>query len=104
MLEASPSNLTYVDYAGNWRPIQSQQARKSGPGEIPIIDIAPFVKTETSAEAKAAVVQQVYDACTRVGFLYVKGHGLSQNDMDSLFEEGVKFFDLPEVSCERQEV
>jgi len=98
MPDASRSVLTYVDYAGNSRPVQSQYARKSKPGEIPIIDIAPFVNPGASAREKEIVVQQVYDACSRVGFLYVKGHQLSQVDMESLFVEGEKFFALPEVS------
>ncbi|GAA5919756.1 hypothetical protein JCM6882_003756 [Rhodosporidiobolus microsporus] len=90
--------LSFVDYAGNSRPVKSNYARAGLPGEIPIIDVAPFLAGDALAEDKQAVVDQVYDACTRVGFMYIKGHGLSQVAMDNAFLEAQNFF-----SCSEEE-
>lgn len=95
MVNATPP-LAYVDYAGNSRPIVSQQARQARPNEIPIVDVAPFLRSGATELDKKAVVDQVYDACHNVGFLYIKGHGLSQDAMDAAFAEGASFFALSE--------
>ncbi|GAA6023355.1 hypothetical protein JCM10207_005756 [Rhodosporidiobolus poonsookiae] len=84
--------LSYVDYAGNSRPIKSNVARAGEPGAIPVIDVASFINDASAAE-KQKTVDEVRYACSEVGFMYIKGHGLSQDDMDAAFAEAKKFFD-----------
>ncbi|KAM0751583.1 Clavaminate synthase-like protein [Meredithblackwellia eburnea MCA 4105] len=84
----------FEDYAGNARKIANDQARKPGFNEIPIVDIAPFLKEDSTEEERSKVVEEVRYACTNVGFLYIKGHGLPEDSMDRAFDEARHFFDL----------
>ncbi len=59
---------------------------------IPLIDIAPFA---ADAAGKAAVARAVADACERVGFLAITGHGVDQALLDRAFAVSRAFFDLP---------
>ncbi|MET0899327.1 MAG: 2-oxoglutarate and iron-dependent oxygenase domain-containing protein [Mycobacterium sp.] len=43
--------------------------------EVPAIDISPWV-TGGDAEARRAVAEAVDDACSRVGFMQILGHGI----------------------------
>ncbi|KAI5478018.1 hypothetical protein MNV49_005710 [Pseudohyphozyma bogoriensis] len=82
----------FEDYAGKSRRVQSDEARQPTFNEIPIIDIAPFLKPNATEEERMKVVKEVRYACEQVGFLYVKGHGLTESSMEKAFLEAKKFF------------
>ncbi|KAF7187408.1 2-oxoglutarate-dependent dioxygenase tropC [Pseudocercospora fuligena] len=63
--------------------------------EIPTIDIAVYLDQASSNEAKAAVVDQVKDACSHYGFLQIKGHGVPLEAQRQMLQCCKTFFDLP---------
>ncbi|MCR9071152.1 MAG: isopenicillin N synthase family oxygenase [Alphaproteobacteria bacterium] len=67
--------------------------------EIPSIDIAPFLSGDPTA--KRAVARTVAQACEKVGFLIISGHGLPQATLDRAIGLGFGFFDLPQVEKDR---
>lgn len=61
--------------------------------QIPIIDFEQFIRGD--AASRQAVVQQIYQACHEVGFMYLKNPGISQDLIDQLFTQAKQFFNLP---------
>ncbi|MCV7424532.1 isopenicillin N synthase family oxygenase [Mycobacterium yunnanensis] len=61
--------------------------------EVPAIDITPWV-TAGSASARRAVATAVDDACSRVGFMQILGHGIPQPILDGLASGMDAFFGL----------
>lgn len=43
--------------------------------EVPVIDISPYVLGGTPQE-RARVAAEIDDACSRVGFIQIRGHGI----------------------------
>jgi isopenicillin N synthase-like dioxygenase len=79
-------------------------------GMIPIVDISAFlaVSNNISTESDLAnypaarsVVDQIRDACERIGFLIITGHGVSGNVISDAFRASRDFFDLP-VAAKRE--
>ena len=66
-------------------------------GRIPAIDIAPFL----AGTGKAAVARQVAEACERIGFLVVSGHGIETAVIERAFERSRAFFDMPRDEKDR---
>lgn len=62
-------------------------------GQIPIIDFAPFFAGKPGALATLA--NEVREACERVGFLYIKGHGVPEALIAGTFAEAKRFHALP---------
>ena len=58
---------------------------------IPVIDIAPF----RSGDGKGRVALAVAEACERIGFLVIVGHGVERGLLDRAFAVSREFFDLP---------
>lgn len=52
---------------------------------IPVVSFAPFLSG--NKEERQKVAQQVYDAFSTVGFIYLKDHGISQSDVEQVFQE-----------------
>jgi isopenicillin N synthase-like dioxygenase len=59
---------------------------------VPEVDIAPFAGGNLSE--KRTVAQQVDRACRDIGFLIIKGHGVSPSLMMRMKEVSREFFDL----------
>ncbi len=59
--------------------------------EIPVIDLRPYL----SGTDKDAVVRQVADACARIGFLVVSGHGVPEAVIADMLAASRAFFALP---------
>ncbi len=57
---------------------------------VPVIDFAGFSGTDDAARRR--VVQQVKDACERVGFFVITGHGVPEPVLTAGFREGRSFF------------
>jgi len=60
---------------------------------VPVIDIGPF--RTGSPEDRQAVAQAVDRACRDIGFLVIRGHGVSINRIARMREVSRAFFDLP---------
>jgi len=60
---------------------------------IPIIDFGPFLGGKT--EVLSSLAEVVSDACERVGFFYIAGHGVSEELINSTFQAAREFHALP---------
>ncbi|TGO18536.1 hypothetical protein BTUL_0009g00550 [Botrytis tulipae] len=58
---------------------------------IPILDLS----LARSPETKPEFLDQLRHALLEVGFLYLKNVGITQELIDNVIKEGVKFFDIP---------
>ncbi|PWN48813.1 Clavaminate synthase-like protein [Violaceomyces palustris] len=65
---------------------------------LPIVDISPYLDSESTQEEREVCSKSLDSACRRYGFFYVVGHGLPQEYLDSLLRLGHKFFELPDES------
>ncbi|KAI8896516.1 hypothetical protein BC833DRAFT_597266 [Globomyces pollinis-pini] len=63
------------------------------PLQIPIIDIEPFL-LDVDLKKKQQVALQIHEACTKVGFFYVTGHGMQQKQSQGILELAKQFFSL----------
>jgi len=75
--------MEFTSFAGNKRIVESDTARQADFNEIPIISLE---------SPKEELLEQLKDACTRVGFLYIKDHGVPQHKIDALFNTAESFF------------
>lgn len=75
--------MEFTSFAGNKRAVESDIARQADFNEIPLISLNAPTKE---------LLSQFKDACTRVGFLYIKDHGVPQEKIDALFGTAEKFF------------
>ncbi len=71
----------------------SLSARETPFHEIPVIDFGPMAGGD--AVARQAVAAALKDAATRVGFFYIKNHGVPAAIIAAMFTYGPKFFELP---------
>jgi len=63
--------------------------------EVPVVDLAPWVEPAAHDDAdRARVAEQLDDACRRVGFVQVLGHGVPQAVVDGLAGAMDDFFGL----------
>jgi isopenicillin N synthase-like dioxygenase len=60
---------------------------------IPVIDLAAF--TKGNATARQAVVKQVYQACHKIGFMYLQNSGITKGLIKQVFNYSKSFFNLP---------
>lgn len=66
---------------------------------IPIIDLTPSFSP--SLADRQSVAEQIHDACTTVGFFYIKGHGIPQTVCDDVLTLAKRFFhEVPDASKE----
>jgi hypothetical protein len=61
--------------------------------EIPTLDIAPYLQGAPGGLQAAAA--RLRDISRRVGFFYLKGHGIPQPLIDGVFEQSRRFHALP---------
>ncbi|GAA4330873.1 2-oxoglutarate and iron-dependent oxygenase domain-containing protein [Pigmentiphaga soli] len=62
--------------------------------EIPVLDLAPYLEGSESGRAKVA--RELGRISQRVGFFYVKNHGVPQELVDNVFTQARRFHSLPE--------
>ncbi|MBW4629621.1 MAG: isopenicillin N synthase family oxygenase [Brasilonema octagenarum HA4186-MV1] len=60
---------------------------------IPIIDFHLF--TSSDATDRQTVVQQIYQACHQIGFMYLKNTNISNDLIHQVLKQSKNFFDLP---------
>ena len=61
---------------------------------VPLIDVSPLLEPGLSDAAKAAA-KQLGEACERIGFFAVTGHGIPRQAIAELSRQAYAFFDLP---------
>src|SRR6516162_8146260 len=61
--------------------------------EIPVIDIAPLLDGNVAQLARTA--EALDQACSEVGFLYVRNHGIKRELVAALADEARRFFAQP---------
>lgn len=64
------------------------------PSAIPVVDLSPF-SSSTNAEYRKKAAQDFTDACRRLGFVTVVGHGVSSKRLAEASSWSKKLFDLP---------
>ncbi|KAL2682299.1 hypothetical protein Neosp_006749 [[Neocosmospora] mangrovei] len=60
---------------------------------IPVIDVLGIRSDDV--EERSRVAAQIKDACIRVGFFYVKNHGIPEDQLQGVFKFAEAFFALP---------
>jgi len=68
-------------------------AKKLDFDSIPVIDIADLSHSDRAR--RLAVAERIRQACTSVGFFYVKNHGVSEDLMTAVYAAAREFFALP---------
>ena len=68
-------------------------ARKLAFNDVPVVDLAPAWSGDAVARRKLA--DEIADVCGRVGFFYIKNHGLSDADIAAIFQTSADFHNLP---------
>lgn len=86
MSELQSRTKTDIDRENMW-------AQKLDFDSIPIIDIADL--TSPDHGMRSAVAVQISQACERVGFFYVKNHGVSEGLVNEVYTVAREFFALP---------
>ncbi|PPQ65889.1 hypothetical protein CVT26_000909 [Gymnopilus dilepis] len=61
--------------------------------DVPVIDLQNISSTDPIRRRKLA--DEIRDACIRVGFFYVKNHGIPEDVINAVLEEAKSFFALP---------
>jgi isopenicillin N synthase-like dioxygenase len=61
---------------------------------IPTIDFSPLLGSETNSMT-TEVARKVYSACTSVGFFFAQNTGISEKDVEAMFQLSKRFFSLP---------
>ncbi|KAL3449184.1 Clavaminate synthase-like protein [Aspergillus insuetus] len=59
---------------------------------IPIIDLSNL--NSPDLERRRALADEIYDACTRVGFFYIKNHGIPSENVSAMHAAAQAFFAL----------
>jgi isopenicillin N synthase-like dioxygenase len=65
------------------------------PAFIPVVDLAPYLAADATAQAKEQVVTAICEAARTYGFFSITGHGIPLKDQDTTLECAKRFFDLP---------
>ncbi len=60
--------------------------------QVPVIDFAPFFE---GPEGRRRVGAEVYRAAHEAGFMYLRGHGIGEDEVDRAFAMARAFFALP---------
>jgi isopenicillin N synthase-like dioxygenase len=60
--------------------------------QIPVIDFSRFISDDIT---RLQVVEEIYQACSEVGFMYLENFGISHDLIEQVFERSQYFFNLP---------
>lgn len=75
------------------RTILGVEPRDAKSSEIPIIDVSGLYSTELAD--RMAVAERIREACTNMGFFYIKNHGVSADTIDAAYKSCLRFFRQP---------
>jgi isopenicillin N synthase-like dioxygenase len=74
-------------------PARAGEVRLSAIGELPVLDLGPFLADEPGALEKLSA--EVRDACERIGFFFIRNHGIAEDLIARQFEQSKRFHDQP---------
>lgn len=84
----------YADFDNRYlRQDGASGVERSELTRLPIIDIGPFATKD--AATRQRIARDIRAACVNIGFFYLRGHGFSQTEIDTLLSSGRRFFALP---------
>ena len=63
---------------------------------IPTINISPILKYGFNSSKSLKTINNVKEACVKIGFFQITGHGISKKEIDKICKVGNKFFNLSE--------
>ena len=63
---------------------------------IPTINISPILKYGFNSSKSLKTINNVKEACIKIGFFQITGHGISKKEIDKICKVGNKFFKLSE--------
>jgi isopenicillin N synthase-like dioxygenase len=63
--------------------------------EIPTVNIAPWLASDSTHEARRGVVEAIRNACITYGFFQLVGHGVPQELQQKVLQCAEDFFSLP---------
>lgn len=73
--------------------------RSSDPSEIQTVDLSPFTVKDGDDPAnhskRLTAARNLVDACHRLGFVKITGHGLTDSEVDEALRWTKRLFDLP---------
>jgi isopenicillin N synthase-like dioxygenase len=85
----------YADFDNRFLRKDDRFAVERKPLErLPIIDLSPFVQGRAIGE-RQAVARKLREVCVDIGFFYLEGHGIPQQELDEVVAWGHRFFELP---------
>ena len=61
--------------------------------EVPIVNLGPALRG--GKDERAAVAAEIAEVCGRVGFFYIKDHGIGDADVEAIFATAREFHNLP---------
>ena len=64
-------------------------ARKLAFHDVPVIDLGPAWSGDTAK--RRAVADEIAEVCGRIGFMYIKNHGVAKSDIDAIFKTAEDF-------------
>jgi isopenicillin N synthase-like dioxygenase len=70
--------------------------------EIPVIDLSPLSGSDPGA--LRALTEDIRLACSRVGFFYIKNHGIPPDLIARAYGRSKQFFDLPDQEKQRYHI
>jgi isopenicillin N synthase-like dioxygenase len=73
------------------------QAARLSVAQIPIIDVSPL----RGGPGRREMVDAIGKACREIGFFYAVQHGVAQVQIDQVYAEAKRFFDLPVAEKEK---
>jgi isopenicillin N synthase-like dioxygenase len=68
-------------------------ARKLAFTDVPVVDLSAAWSGD--AGKRRALAAEIAEACGRVGFMYVRNHGIAAADIDAIFKTAADFHTLP---------
>ncbi|RDW59224.1 oxoglutarate oxygenase [Coleophoma crateriformis] len=86
----------YYFYDGAWgakREVLTGAQAKETFSQIPIIDISRIYSEKL--EERASLAQEIATACEKVGFFYIKEHGIPEELINATMDSTKKYFDQP---------
>ncbi|HTQ70023.1 MAG TPA: 2-oxoglutarate and iron-dependent oxygenase domain-containing protein [Acidocella sp.] len=86
--------MELVETGNGMRAAQAGLSAREAPfHEIPVIDFGAMQGDDLAA--KQNVASALYEAATKVGFFYIKNHGVPEAIIKAMFDAGPAFFALP---------
>src|SRR5215472_10168411 len=68
-------------------------ARKLAFNDVPVIDLTAAWADD--AGRRRILADEIAEVCGRVGFMYIRNHGISATDIEAIFRTAADFHNLP---------